>query len=85
MQNRIRIEPKYCSVLLVTDSEEETLNIANGLSQMGIEVGFREVYGSSHRHTWIFDFLYEEDYLVFFMKWDHLVVKTMYNNELNGA
>ena len=85
MQHRIRIEPKYCSALLVTDSEDETLSIVNDLSHMGIEVGFREVYVSNHRHTWIFDFLFKEDYLVFSMKWDQLVIKTMYNNELDGA
>lgn len=85
MQHRIRIEPKYCSALLVTDSEDETLAIVKDLSHMGIEVGFREVYGSSLRHTWIFDFLFKEDYLVFSMKWDQLVIKTMYNNELDGA
>ena len=85
MQRRIRIEPKYCSALLVTDSEDETLAIVKDLSHMGIEVGFREVYGSSLRHTWIFDFLFKEDYLVFSMKWDQLVIKTMYNNELDGA
>lgn len=84
-----KLRPRYCSVLLYADTEEIACSIIDNLGQLNLNVGFREVYGYSVRQTWVFDFLRKEDYLIFCLKWNDLIIKTIIfdstNEEFNAT
>lgn len=68
---------RYCSVLLHVKDEEHVLEIIDDSNKLGLEIGFREVFGVNG-DAWIFEFLKSEDYLIFCLKWGNLIQRTIY-------